>query len=162
MALEARGNLARWPSENFGYRAADVSQLVGMLDEVVSELRIAAGQSSFDLNLVANGAVPTPEELLPEPGFQESMEQAVAAANAAAEPAERISLLDAVSAALQEPARAGGWAAALRVRVTTDLTAERRIDSAYQALSSTTIASATARAQRGDIPGVQALIQSVL
>jgi len=162
MAVEARGNLARWPLENFGYRATDVSQLVGMLDEVISELRVAAGQSNFDLSLVANVAVPTPEELLPEPSFQESMEQAVAAASAAAEPVERISLLDAVSAALLEPARAGGWAAALRTRVTTELAAERRIDSAYQALSSTTIASAAARAQRGDVPGVQALIQSVL
>ena len=47
-------------------------------------------------------------------------------------------------------------------RVTTELVAERRIDSAYQALSSTTIASAAARAQRGDVAGVQALIQSVL
>jgi hypothetical protein len=162
MAVEARGNLARWPYENFGYRAADVSQLVGMLDEVISELRVAAGQSSFDLSLVANVAVSTPEELLPEPSFQESMEEAVAAASAAAEPAERISLLDAVSTALQEPARAAGWAAALRVRVTTQLTAERRIDTAYQSLSSTTMASAAARAQRGDVPGVQALIQSVL
>jgi len=54
MALEARGNLARWPSENFGYRAAEVGQLVGMLDEVISELRVAAGQSSFDVSLVAN------------------------------------------------------------------------------------------------------------
>ena len=33
MAVEARGNLARWPFQNFGYRAADVSQLVSMLDE---------------------------------------------------------------------------------------------------------------------------------
>jgi hypothetical protein len=162
MAVEARGNLARWPYENFGYRAADVSQLVGMLDEVISELRVAAGQSSFDLSLVANVTVQTPEELLPEPSFQESMEQAVAAASAAAEPAERISLLDAVSAALQQPARAGGWAAALRLRATTALTEERRIDGAYQSLSSTTIASATARAQRGDVPGVQTVIRSVL
>ena len=53
MAQEARGNLARWPAQNFGYRAADVAQLTGMLDEVISELRVAAGQSSFDVSLVA-------------------------------------------------------------------------------------------------------------
>src|SRR4026207_1499782 len=51
MAVEARGNLARWPAQNFGYRATDVAQLVGLLDEVISELRVAAGQSSFDLSL---------------------------------------------------------------------------------------------------------------
>jgi hypothetical protein len=47
MAIEARGNLARWPSQNFGYRAGDVAQLVGMLDEVISELRVAAGTVEF-------------------------------------------------------------------------------------------------------------------
>src|SRR5687768_6935646 len=35
MAEEARRNLARWPSENYGYRASEVAQLVSMLDEVV-------------------------------------------------------------------------------------------------------------------------------
>src|SRR5262245_27849638 len=79
MAIEARGNLARWPHENFGYRGDDVAQLVGMLDEVISELRVAAGQSSFDVSLVANVATTPPEELLEAPSFRESMEQAVAA-----------------------------------------------------------------------------------
>jgi hypothetical protein len=162
MAIEARGNLARWPQENFGYRAGDVAQLVGMLDEVISELRVAAGQSSFDVSLVANVAVATPEELLAPPDFRESMEQAVAAAAAVVDASERISLLDAVSAALAEPARAGGWAAALRLRALTEVTAERRIDRIYSDLSSSMIASAATRARRGDVAGVQALVQSVL
>ncbi len=161
MAVEARGNLARWPYENLGYRAADVAQLVGMLDEVISELRVAAGQSSFDVSLVANVAMATPEELPSAPTFRETMEQAVAAA-AVAEPSERISLLDAVSAALTEPARAGGWAAALRLRALTEVAAERRVDKAYSDLSSSMISAASKRAQRGDVPGVQALVQSVL
>ena len=104
----------------------DVAQLVGMLDEVISELRVAAGQSSFDVSLVANVAMATPEELLPTPSFRESMEQALAAAASVAEPSERISLLDAVTAALTEPARGGGWAAALRLRALTEVAAERR------------------------------------
>ena len=131
MAVEARGNLARWPHENFGYRAVDVGQLVGMLDEVISELRVAAGQSSFDVSLVANVTASPPEDLLPAPSFRETMEQAVAAAAATPEAAERISLLDAVSTALQEPAKAGGWAAALRLRASTDLAGELRINKAY-------------------------------
>jgi hypothetical protein len=162
MAVEARGNLARWPYENFGYRATDVAQLVGMLDEVISELRVAAGQSSFDVSLVANVTASPPEELLPAPSFRETMEQAVAAAAATPEPAERISLLDAVTTALQEPAKAGGWAAALKLRATSDLAGELRINKAYTDLSSSTIAMATTRATRGDVPGIQALVQSVL
>jgi hypothetical protein len=162
MAVEARGNLARWPYQNFGYRAADVSQLVGMLDEVISELRVAAGQSSFDVSLVANVSVSPPEELLPTPGFRETMEQAVSAAAATPEPTERVSLLDAVASALREPARAGGWAAALRLRVSSDLANELRINKSYSDLSSWALTSATSRAARGDVTGVQALVQSVL
>ena len=62
MAREARGNLARWPSENFGYRAADIAQLTGMLDEVISELRAGAGERNFDLTLVANRPLPSPRK----------------------------------------------------------------------------------------------------
>ena len=162
MAVEARGSLARWPSENFGYRAADVGQLVGMLDEVISELRVAAGQSSFDVSLVANITPPSAAELLPPPGFRETMEQAVAAAAATAEPAERASLLRAVASALQEPARTGGWAAALHARASSELVLELRLDKSYVQLASSTIAAATARAARGDVTGVQALVRSVL
>jgi hypothetical protein len=162
MAVEARGNLARWPYQNFGYRAEDVSQLVAMLDEVISELRVAAGQSSFDVSLVANVTVPKPEELLPVPGFRETMEQALAAAAAAPDPAERISLLDAVAAALREPARSGGWAAALRLRASADLASELRINKSYSDLSTWALTSATPRATRGDVTGVQALLQSVM
>ena len=162
MAVEARGNLARWPSQNFGYRAADVGQLVGMLDEVISEFRVAAGQSSFDVSLVANITLPVAEDLLPAPGLRETLEQALAAAAATPEPAERISLLDAISSSLQEPARAGGWAAALRLRASTELATELRISKSYGSLSASTIASATARAARGDVAGVQALVQTVL
>lgn len=162
MALEARGNLASWPSENFGYRAADVGQLVGMLDEVISELRVAAGQSSFDVSLVANVTPPSAAELLPPPGFRETMEQAVAAAAATSEPAERASLLRAVTSALQEPARTGGWAAALHARASSELALELRLDKSYVQLTSSTIAAATARAARGDVTGVQALVRSVL
>jgi hypothetical protein len=161
MALEARGNLARWPSQNFGYRAADVAHLTGMLDEVISELRVAAGQSSFDLSLVATTVSPA-VELLPAPDFRGTLEQAFAASAVTPEPAERVSLLRAITNALQEPARRGGWEAALHGRAATELATELRIDKSYRDLSASSIASAAARAARGDVAGVQGLQQSVL
>lgn len=162
MAEEARRNLAQWPSQNFGYRAADVAQLTGMLDEVVSELRVAAGQSSFDLSLVANTAPVAPMELLPDPDFREATEQALAAARVTPEPAERVALLREVVAALKEPAAAGGWAAALHLRASTELATELRTDKAYADLATTTIAAARTRAARGDVKGLQAIIQKAL
>lgn len=162
LAREARGNLARWPSENFGYRVAEVAQLTGLLDEVISELGVAAGQSSFDVALVAN-TVPVPEiTLLPPPSLRDTMEQALVAAQATPEPAERVSLLRAVVAALKEPARAGGWAAALHTRASANLAGELRIEKSYADLLSTTAAAAAARASRGDVAGVRTLVADVL
>jgi hypothetical protein len=161
MALEARGNLARWPSQNFGYRAADVAQLTGMLDEVISELRVAAGQSSFDLSLVATTGFPA-VELLPAPDFRGTLEQAFAASAVTPEPAERVSLLRAITNTLREPAKRGGWEAALHARAATELATELRIDQSYRDLSASSIASAAARAARGDVAGVQGLVKSVL
>jgi hypothetical protein len=162
MAIEARGNLARWPAENFGFRATDVAQLVAMLDEVISELRVAAGQSSFDLTLVANVTPSFPAALLPEPSFQDKMEQAVAAAAVTTEPAERVSLLRAVATALHDPAQAGGWAAALYARAASELATEMRIEKSYVDLASSAMARATARAERADVHGVRAVVESVL
>ena len=161
MALEARGNLSRWPAQNFGYRAADVTQLTGMLDEVISELRVAAGQSSFDVSLVATTGLPA-VELLPAPDLRGTLEQAFAASAATPEPAERVSLLRAITNALREPAKRGGWEAALHARATTELATELRIDQSYRDLSASSIATASARAARGDVAGVQGIQQSVL
>ena len=58
IADQARRMLADWPAHNYAYRAGDVSQLAALLDEVVSELRVAAGQSRFELTLVANASPP--------------------------------------------------------------------------------------------------------
>ena len=162
MATEARGNLARWPSENFGYRAAEVAQLTGMLDEVISELRVAAGQSSFDVSLVANTIPPPNIELLPAPSMRETMEQGLVAARTTPDPSERVSLLRAIEVALKEPARAGGWAVTLHDRASADLAAELKIEKSYADLSSSTAAAAAARAARGDVSGVRALVDDVL
>jgi hypothetical protein len=162
MAKEARATLARWPSENFGYRAAEVAQLTGMLDEVISELRVASGENSFDLSLVANTAPPPEVQLLPLPTIRETMEQALVAARATPEPGERISLLRAIGLALNEPPRPGGWAVALRDRASAELAAELKIEKSYADLTSSTAAAAALGASRGDIARVRELLWDVL
>ena len=64
--------------------------------------------------------------------------------------------------ALREPAKRGGWEAALHLRAATELSTELRIDQSYRDLSASSIAAASARAARGDVAGVQGLQQSVL
>ena len=162
MAREARATLARWPSQNYGYRATEVAHLTGMLDDVIAELAVAAGESSFDLSLVANTAPPPPVELLPSPTLRETIEQALVAARTTPEPGERVSLLRAIEVALKEPSRAGGWASALHDRASADLAAELKIEKSYADLSSATAAAAAARASHADVIGVRALVDDVL
>jgi len=161
MALEARRNLALWPEQNFGYRAADVTKLSAMLDEVISELRVAAGQSAFDVSLVA-GTTPPPVDLLPLPDLRQVMDQAFAASRATPEPAERLSLLRAITLALSRPSLGGGWAAELHARASIALSSELRIDKSYRELSASSIAAASSRAARADVRGVQSVVQDAL
>jgi hypothetical protein len=85
MAQEARGNLAEWPKRNYGYRAADVTQLLWLFDDVISQMREKAGQTSFDLNLYATTAPPSTGDLLPDPDAPASFEHAMTAARVAAD-----------------------------------------------------------------------------
>lgn len=162
MAEEARRNLARWPSLNYGYRAKDVAHLVGTFDEVISELRISAGQTGFELSLAAITGPPPLVELLPPPDQETSLEQAFTAARLAPDAVDRVSLMEAIALALTEPARAGGWAAELHTRVARELAAEHRITGQYKRLVDRTIRDAADRAARADVRGVEALTRRVL
>lgn len=162
MLKEARRALAEWPAKNFGYRANDVAQLSGMLDEVMSELRVAAGESSFDLSLVAGTAAPPAVPLLPEPTARDTIEQALVAARATSEPAERVSLLQAITDSLRDTVRADAWAAATYRRAALDLDGELRIQRAYNDLAGKALASAERRARRADVRGVEAVVARVL
>jgi hypothetical protein len=162
MAREARGNLARWPAENFGYRTSDVAQLISMLDEVISELRVEAGLSSFDVSLVATTTPDPPLDLLPTPSLQETLQVAHAASASTSDPTERISLLRAIAVSLQERTRSGGWAAALYGRVTADLRSELRTEKRYHDLASSALTSAATLAARADVSRLQSLVQNVL
>src|SRR6185503_11681557 len=72
LAEAARKELIEWPQGHFGYRAEELQQLTTWLDQVVGELRVAAGQKSFDLALVANATAPAipSVEMLPAPTFR--------------------------------------------------------------------------------------------
>jgi hypothetical protein len=160
MAREARENLVRWPVQNFGYRAQDVAQLTRMLDDVIADLQVAAGETTR-VSLVAN-TIPVAEPMIAPPDLRETMEQALSAASMTPEPTERISLLRAISVALQDVKKRDNWASALAVRAERDLAGELRTEKAYNKLASSTLAAASARAARGDFRGVQDLVEDVL
>jgi hypothetical protein len=162
IADQARRMLADWPAHNYSYRSGDVAQLAALLDEVVSELRVAAGQSRFELNLVANTSPPPAVPMLPPPTLRESVEQAFTMARGSSDATQRASLLNGISEALATQSAEGGWAAALRARAISELTLAKRTGQAYSELSSRVLKLADERARRADVKGLEALIRDVL
>jgi hypothetical protein len=162
LAERARQMLAAWPGEHFGYRAGEVAQLAGVLDDVVSELRVAAGQSRFDLSLVGTAVPPPAVPILPPPTLRESVEQAFALTRVSQNPPQRAALLRSIIDALAGPAGSEAWAAALRARATADLRLSTRIDRQYADLTARTLAEAGKKLRRADIRGIEGLIKDVL
>ncbi|HSJ96893.1 MAG TPA: hypothetical protein VLC53_07470, partial [Myxococcota bacterium] len=163
LAEAARRQLVEWPRQHHGYRAEEISQMTIWLDQVVSELRIAAGQSSFDLALVAappSGGVSV--GMLPAPDFRERIELAMIAASRTPEPAERISLLRTVLDLLQPVLPEGSWMAALYGSASSELAAELRTDRAYAALTSRTLRRAAAYEGQADVRGLESLVRAVI
>jgi hypothetical protein len=144
-----------------------------LLDEVVSELRVAAGQSRFDLRLVAPTVTAPTMEVMPPPSLRESIEVAFTAARVAAEPGERVSMLESIVRTLSatpggdpptDPAGATktDWVSLALTRASAELAAERQVDRIYAQLAKQTLSQAADRARRADVRGLDALIRSVL
>ena len=164
LADDARRKLAEWPASHYGYRARDVSQLSELLEEVVSELRVAAGQSRFDLKLVAPPVEAPTAEILADPSLQESIELAFVAARATAEPAERMSLLESISRSLASAATGTdvGWAAGARARASAELASEATVQRAYAELATRTLSRAAQRARQADVRAIEGLFRDVM
>jgi hypothetical protein len=161
MAEEARRRLADWPKQNYGYRAADVRQLLWLFDDVVSDLRAAAGQPRYDLALYASTVPTAAVALIAAPDFRETITQALTAARLTPDSGERMSLLRSIAVALK-PAGGADWEAALRDRALADLEAEEKISRSYADLTQKSLVGVAARAARADVLGVQRIIRDVL
>ena len=163
-AERARQKLADWPTGHYGYRIKEVRDALGVLDEVIAQLRVTAGITSFDLSLSANAplAEPPPPPL-PPPTDAELVEQFVAAASIAEMPVERIGLLKTVMRLIDRamaimPAE---WSARMRRTVSGDLDREQRAEQAYNDLRTRTLEEASRLASRGRASDLEKLREKV-
>jgi hypothetical protein len=163
-AERARQKLAEWPASHYGYRVTEVRDALGVLDEVIAQLRLAAGITRFDLSLSANAplALPPPPPL-PPPTDAELVEQFVAAASISETPAERVSILQTVMRLIDRaigimPAE---WASRMRTVVGGDLERERRVEKAYADLRTKTLADAIRIATKGKTSDLERLREKV-
>ena len=166
LAVAARRRLASWPRDHFGYRADDVREMLGLLDEAISGLRIALGETSFAIDLVANApATRAPDATAPlrAPTASEAIVQAVAVAKASDVAADRVSILRTVVAELDSR----GSAVPSDLKTTTRRWAlhvikeETRIDRQYSELAATSLKRAADAAIRADVRGVQRVLASL-
>jgi hypothetical protein len=160
----ARETLSEWPGARFAYRAAEVREILGLLDQVIAELQATVGGDSTSLALVAPPVVLSDEPLLPEPTEAETAEQLLTAAQLAQTPAERSSLLQTLLSLLDRAVHLlpESWAGALRKEATASLLEEQRLDRAYAELRTTTLVAAMKSAARADVRGVERLRGTVL
>jgi len=163
MAESARQVMADWPGEHHGYRAADVQQMLTLIDEVVGELRAAAGQDSFELGLVASTPPPPTETLLPPPTAAELGEQLLKASTLA-EPADRGSLLQRLVQFIDRAADLlpASWASRVRTGALGTLAEDRATDAAYAKLTATALATAGRHARAADVRAIERVRAGVL
>jgi hypothetical protein len=160
LAERARQRLAAWPAEHFNYRAEDVRQILSVLDEVVSDLRAAAGQTRFDLALVAGPAPPPAVPLLPPPTLQESIQQALTAAELSSTAEERTALLRAAVGLIEtnRPALPPAWASLTRSRASRALREELAVTRRYADLENRALRAAGKAAARADVTAVERVL----
>jgi len=153
LAEEAKRRLLAWSADHYFFRAPEIRELAGLFDQVIAELRAAAGESRFALDLRAGPAAPVPEPILPVPSLRDSIALARAAAAAADIGEERTAVL---RAAATVAAREAG-VEDLREGIKKDLDAELAADAAYRALAADLLSRADAAVRRGDLESVKAL-----
>lgn len=164
LADGARLLLSDWPKSHYGYKAAEVHETLGVLDEIIGGLRARAGRSNFDLNLVAGAAAPPVAPLLIAPSLQDSIAQVLRLSTLAASPAERLDLLRGAMAGLEAASATlpREWVGNTRGRLRDAIESEEKTDRAYATLVSSTLTSSRDKLARADVRGLATLRDRVM
>jgi len=168
LAVGARRRLATWPRDHHGYRADDVREMLGLLDEAIAGLRAAAGETSFALDLVATAPAPEPRReevpLLRVPTAAEALTQAISIAKVSDIAADRVSILRGVLAMLDDPRTnlPSEWAATTRTWTAHTIQQEMRTGRQYAALTSSLLKRATDAAGRADVRAVESVLDTAV
>jgi hypothetical protein len=161
----ARKTLADWPESHYNYRAAEVRQMLGLLDEAIADLEASKTPGRYSLSLSAFTDPPAiVEPLLPAPATpQEAIQQVLTAARIVDVSAERTSLLaTAVSIIDREKASLpADWAAATRADAQAQIAKELKTDRTYQSLASRMMVLANRRAALADVQGIERVVTAI-
>ena len=161
----ARKTLADWPQNHFNYRAAEVRQMLGLLDEAIADLEASRTPGRFALSLSAFTDPPAiVEPLLPAlTTAQETVEQMLMAARVVDVSAERTSLLaTAVGVIDREKASVPtDWAERARMEAQIQIKQEIALDRSYQSLAARMMLLANRRAAQADVRGIEQVVKAI-
>lgn len=158
LAEEARRRLISWSEEHFRYRAGEIRELLTLFDEVIAELRVAAGETQVSIDLRSGPADPVYERIVAAPPLRESIALALSAARAADVSEDRLEVLRSITRLLDRE----GTAEDVRLTVSEEMKAELAAEAAYVSLANDAIKAADIAMKKGDVAGVTAVRATVL
>jgi len=161
IAEQARQTLANWPQQHYGYRQREVRDIVGLLDEAISDLRAAAGVGAFDLSFVAMASDVPLEPLAGMPSPQQMVSQLLVVANLADRSADRIALLQSALAVVHEPGFPEDASRTLHKVLSTRIREELVVDEKYARLSRRAIEAAARASARAEVRDVEAVLARI-
>lgn len=156
-AESARQQLIDWADTTHGYRAKEVQQLLQMFDSAIIDLRVAAGESRFSINLSGGTMPAAPVKLRAAPTARETIELAVRAAAAVDNDDVQRALLRRARAALAALPKDDARTVKLKATVDRELAEAIRVDLAYRRLDDDVRRLAASAVARADVRAVEAL-----
>jgi hypothetical protein len=162
IAEQTRRIVNAWPMEHYGYRSADVNDMLSLLDGTISDLRGATGVRRFDFSLVATIEPPS-MPLLPDPTPSQAIDQVILAARLSDVPVERMTLLRSALSTIEEQQKTlpRSWVRQTRASVQKMLDAEVEAERRYAELSRATVSKAMSAAAKGDVRGVEQVVSKL-
>jgi hypothetical protein len=163
VAQQARATLAEWPRDHYGYRQKDVLEILSFLDEVISDMRAAAGMTTFDLALETTRPDVVLEPLATMPSLRDQIDQVFRVASLAERPSERVAFLQTALVLLDEAGSAilPSDADTLRRLAETGIREEQVIDLKYRDLARRLTSEAAKGAERARISDVQRVLNRI-
>jgi hypothetical protein len=164
IADAARRRLASWPSEHYGYRAADVADIISIIDDAISRIAGAgAGGRPFQVSLVANPVLDSLEPVLGLPAPRDQVRRLAALANASPHSTERVELMRAALRLMDDPSSEINREESADLRRTLEerIRDEVATDDSYARMTTKLLGVAQRAAARAQVYEVQRVIESV-
>jgi hypothetical protein len=159
LAQQARRTLADWPRTRFGYRQEEIREITALIDAAIARLG-GTPPGGFEVSLVAMTEPVVLEPLAGMPSPREQLDQIVRVLAVTAGASERIALLEAGLALLDDRAVSidRSTVTALRRSLESQLRAEKDIDRRYAEMTRQLLARATRAAAAARIADVERVL----